>query len=99
MVVALSECVRDPSLISMLSLNPILIPVDIAATPLDSIVISRMSRFAGMSRYRRATVLFAAQHLSSEEIRGLGELFASIDTNGGLEGWGRLLFPFFFKFF
>ncbi|PSC70004.1 calcium-dependent kinase [Micractinium conductrix] len=50
--------------------------------PIDSVVISRLRNFAGMTKLRKAAVLAAAQHLSYEEIHGLRELFRSFDRNG-----------------
>ncbi|PRW33551.1 calcium-dependent kinase [Chlorella sorokiniana] len=50
--------------------------------PLDSVVISRLRNFAGMTKLRKAAILAAAQHLSYEEIHGLKELFKSFDRNG-----------------
>jgi len=52
-------------------------------TPLDSVVITRMKQFSGMTKVSKAAVMVAARHLNHEEIHGLKELFRSMfDTDG-----------------
>jgi len=50
--------------------------------PFDSAVIQRMRNFAAMNRLKRVALLVVGQSLSPEELRGLKELFRSIDKDG-----------------
>ena len=49
--------------------------------PLDSVVLSRMAKFAAMNKLKKAALLVAAKSLSEAEITGLSNLFKSIDTD------------------
>ena len=50
--------------------------------PLDSVVLTRMAKFAAMNKLKKAALLVAAKSLSEAEITGLSNLFKSIDTDG-----------------
>ena len=50
--------------------------------PLDSVVLTRMAKFAAMNKLKKAALLVAARSLSEAEITGLSNLFKSIDTDG-----------------
>lgn len=50
--------------------------------PFDSAVIQRLRNFAAMNRLKRVALLVVGQALSPEELRGLKELFKSIDRDG-----------------
>ncbi|GBF87804.1 calcium-dependent kinase-like protein [Raphidocelis subcapitata] len=45
-------------------------------------VLHRMRSFAAMGKFKRAAAMVIATHLPYDEIRGLRELFESIDTDG-----------------
>ena len=49
--------------------------------PLDSVVLTRMAKFAAMNKLKKAALLVAAKQLSEAEITGLSNLFKSIDTD------------------
>ncbi|KAK9810447.1 hypothetical protein WJX72_010861 [[Myrmecia] bisecta] len=49
--------------------------------PLDSVVITRMRKFAAMGKLKKAALLVIAKSLSESEISGLGQLFKSIDAD------------------
>jgi calcium-dependent protein kinase len=49
--------------------------------PFDSAVLSRLRNFAAMNRLKRVALLVVGQALSPEELRGLKELFKSIDRD------------------
>lgn len=50
--------------------------------PLDSLVIERMKKFAGMTKLKKAAIVAAAKYLTPEQIQGLRQLFQSFDKNG-----------------
>ncbi|WIA30466.1 hypothetical protein OEZ86_000550 [Tetradesmus obliquus] len=45
-------------------------------------VLHRMRSFAAMNKLKKKALLFISQHLAPDEIRGLRELFASMDADG-----------------
>ena len=49
--------------------------------PLDSVVLTRMAKFAAMNKLKKAALLVAARSLTEAEITGLSQLFKSIDTD------------------
>ena len=49
--------------------------------PLDSVVLTRMAKFAAMNKLKKAALLVAARSLSEAEITGLSNLFKSIDVD------------------
>jgi len=50
--------------------------------PFGSAVLQRLRNFAAMSRLKRVALLVVGQALGPEELRGLRELFRSIDSDG-----------------
>ncbi|KAE8725490.1 Calcium-dependent protein kinase isoform 2 [Hibiscus syriacus] len=49
--------------------------------PLDSAVLSRMKQFRRMNKLKQLALKVIAENLSSEEIQGLKQMFANIDTD------------------
>ena len=49
--------------------------------PLDNIVLARMKKFAAMNKLKKAALLVIAKSLNPDEIRGLQQLFRSIDVD------------------
>ncbi|GMJ10324.1 calmodulin-domain protein kinase 9 [Hibiscus trionum] len=49
--------------------------------PLDSAVLSRMKQFRRMNKLKQLAFKVIAENLSSEEIQGLKQMFANIDTD------------------
>ena len=47
--------------------------------PLDNIVLARMKKFAAMNKLKKAALLVIAKSLNPDEIKGLQQLFRSID--------------------
>ncbi|KIY92961.1 hypothetical protein MNEG_15002 [Monoraphidium neglectum] len=45
-------------------------------------VLHRMKSFAGMNKFKKHAAMVIASHLPSDQIRGLNELFDSMDTDG-----------------
>jgi calcium-dependent protein kinase len=54
---------------------------DATDKPFDSAVLQRLRGFAAMNRLKRVALLVVGQSLSPEELRGLKELFRSIDRD------------------
>ncbi|KAG4213801.1 hypothetical protein ERO13_A01G079700v2 [Gossypium hirsutum] len=49
--------------------------------PIDSAVLSRMKQFRRMNKLKQLALKVIAENLSSEEIQGLKQMFANIDTD------------------
>ncbi|RDX73743.1 Calcium-dependent protein kinase 2, partial [Mucuna pruriens] len=73
--------VRDPS--KRISARHPWIHVDGTAPdkPLDSAVLSRLTRFSAMNKLKKMALRVIAENLSEEEIAGLKEMFKTIDTD------------------
>ncbi|KAH7667305.1 Non-specific serine/threonine protein kinase protein [Dioscorea alata] len=50
-------------------------------TPLDNAVLNRLKQFTAMNQFKKAALRVIAGCLSEEEIRGLKEMFKSMDTD------------------
>ncbi|GAB4815929.1 hypothetical protein N2152v2_002975 [Parachlorella kessleri] len=50
--------------------------------PLPPLVITRMKKFAGLNRLKKAAIVTAAKYLSPDQIEGLRHMFESFDRNG-----------------
>ncbi|KAG0475719.1 hypothetical protein HPP92_015405 [Vanilla planifolia] len=49
--------------------------------PIDSAVLSRMKQFRAMNKLKKLALKVIAENLSEEEIKGLKQMFANIDTD------------------
>ncbi|KAF5728405.1 calcium-dependent protein kinase 9-like [Tripterygium wilfordii] len=49
--------------------------------PIDSAVLSRMKQFRAMNKMKKLALKVIAENLSAEEIQGLKQMFANIDTD------------------
>ncbi|KAF7071727.1 hypothetical protein CFC21_076988 [Triticum aestivum] len=54
---------------------------DAPDTPLDNVVLDRMKQFVAMNQFKKAALRVIAGCLSEEEIKGLKEMFKSIDKD------------------
>lgn len=50
--------------------------------PIDSAVLSRMKQFRAMNKFKKLALKVIAENLSGEEIQGLKQMFANMDTDG-----------------
>ncbi|KAL8172489.1 hypothetical protein V2J09_024293 [Rumex salicifolius] len=55
---------------------------DASDKPIDSAVLSRMKQFRAMNKFKQLALKVIAENLSGEEIQGLKQMFANIDTDG-----------------
>ncbi|XP_022769241.1 calcium-dependent protein kinase 29 isoform X2 [Durio zibethinus] len=55
---------------------------DASDKPLDSAVLSRLKQFRVMNKLKKLALKVIAESLSSEEIKGLTQMFKNIDTDG-----------------
>lgn len=49
--------------------------------PLDNVILSRLSTFANMNKFKKQAMTIIASHLPAEEIKGLKNLFEAIDDD------------------
>ncbi|GAB4846161.1 Calcium-dependent protein kinase 33 [Ancistrocladus abbreviatus] len=49
--------------------------------PIDSAVLSRMKQFRAMNKFKKLALKVIAENLSGDEIQGLKQMFANIDTD------------------
>ncbi|KAJ4981554.1 hypothetical protein NE237_032391 [Protea cynaroides] len=54
---------------------------DVSDKPLDSAVLSRMKQFRAMNKLKKLALKVIAENLSEEEIKGLKQMFANMDTD------------------